>query len=88
MKSIWSVLAAAAALSVTLNEIVEGYAGDKNHWFNHVHLWAEDVRATSEWFERHLGRVFSNGARRPCPAESSRRWSNAFCVDGFSFVII
>ena len=69
-------------------EIVEVYTGDKNHWFNHVHLWAEDVSATSEWFERRLGQVFSNGARRPRPAEPNRRWSNAFRVDGVSFVII
>ena len=56
MRSIWSFLAVAAARSVTLNEIVEVYTGDKNHWFNHVHLWTEDVSATFEWFERHLGR--------------------------------
>ena len=73
MRSIWPVQEVAAALSVTLNEIVEVYTGDKNHWFNHVHLWAEDVSATSEWFERHLGQVFSKGARRPRPAEPSRR---------------
>ena len=69
-------------------EIIEVYTGDKNHWFNHVHLWAEDVSASSEWFEQHLGQVFTNGARRPRPAEPDRRWSNAFRVDGVSFVFI
>ena len=69
-------------------EIVEVYTGDKNHWFNHIHLWAEDVSASSEWFERHLGQVFARGARRSRPQETGSRWSNAFRIDGVSFVFI
>ena len=68
-------------------EIIEIYTGDKNHWFNHLHLWAEDVGATSEWYERHLGQEFRGGARQARPTDPNRVWGNEFRLDGVSFLI-
>ncbi len=68
-------------------EVVEFYTGDKNHWFNHVHFWSDDVAAASEWYERHLGQRFRAGARVPRPAEPNRVWGNEFRLDGISFLI-
>ena len=68
-------------------EVVEFYTGDKNHWFNHVHFWSDDVAGASEWYERHLGQRFRAGARVPRPAEPDRVWGNEFRLDGISFLI-
>ena len=68
-------------------EIIEVYTGDKNHWFNHLHLWAEDVSATAEWYERHIGQTFRGGARVPRPDDPNRVWGHEFRLDGVSFLI-
>lgn len=68
-------------------EIVEIYTGDKNHWFNHLHLWAEDVSATARWYERHLGQRFRGGARLPRPTGDRQVWGHEFRLDGVSFLI-
>lgn len=68
-------------------EVVEFYTGDRNHWFNHVHFWSDDVAAASEWYERHLGQRFRAGARVPRPVEPNRVWGNEFRLDGISFLI-
>ncbi len=36
-------------------ELIELWTGERNHRFNHVHLWATDVAATAEWYKQHLG---------------------------------
>ena len=68
-------------------EVVEFYTGDRNHWFNHVHFWSDDVAAASAWYERHLGQRFRAGARVPRPTEPGRVWGNEFRLDGISFLI-
>ncbi len=68
-------------------EIVEFYTGDRNHWFNHLHFWSDDVAEASAWYERHLGQSFRAGARVPRPAEPNRVWGNEFRLDGISFLI-
>lgn len=68
-------------------EIIEIYTGDKNHWFNHIHFWAEDVSAAAEWYERHIGQQFRGGARVARPSEPGRVWGNEFRLDGISFLI-
>ena len=68
-------------------EIVEFYTGDRNHWFNHLHFWSDDVAEASAWYERHLGQSFRGGARVPRPAEPNRVWGNEFRLDGISFLI-
>ena len=68
-------------------EVVEFYTGDRNHWFNHLHFWSDDVAEASAWYERHLGQSFRGGARVPRPAEPNRVWGNEFRLDGISFLI-
>jgi catechol 2,3-dioxygenase-like lactoylglutathione lyase family enzyme len=36
-------------------ELLEVYTGNRNHRFEHLHFVVPDQRATSEWFQRHLG---------------------------------
>jgi catechol 2,3-dioxygenase-like lactoylglutathione lyase family enzyme len=36
-------------------ELVEIWTGGQHHRFDHVHLWATDVEASSNWFRDHLG---------------------------------
>lgn len=45
-------------------ELVELWTGGKNHRFDHVHLWATDVAATTNWFRDHLG-LTVNAGRKP-----------------------
>ncbi len=56
--------------------------------FGHVHLLAEDVNTTTEWYARHLG-VSSTGEAVPKPADMStaRAWSRGFRCDNVSFVV-
>ena len=56
--------------------------------FAHVHLLAEDVNATTEWYARHLG-VEARGDSVPKPADTStvRAWSRGFRCDNVSFVV-
>lgn len=70
------------------DELVEIYTGEKNHRFNHVHLFATDVNETTGWFERHLGlepRV--EGPVEPRRRGSQIRWANAIRVDNVSIVV-
>lgn len=69
------------------DELVEIYTGEKNHRFNHVHLFATDVNATTAWFQRHLGlapRV--EGPVEP-RAGSQIPWANSIRVDNVSIVV-
>ena len=36
-------------------ELIEIWTGGKHHRFDHLHLWASDVAASSKWFRDHLG---------------------------------
>jgi catechol 2,3-dioxygenase-like lactoylglutathione lyase family enzyme len=56
--------------------------------FGHVHLLAEDVNTTTEWYARHLG-VSAGGETVPKPADmqSVRAWSRGFRCDNVSFVV-
>ncbi|RDY57588.1 VOC family protein [Flagellimonas nanhaiensis] len=36
-------------------EVVEVFTGNKNHSFEHIHLLAENVDETMDWFKTHLG---------------------------------
>lgn len=70
------------------DELVEIYTGEKNHRFNHVHLFATDVNATTGWFERHLGlepRV--KGPVEPQRSGSLIPWANSIRVDNVSIVV-
>lgn len=67
-------------------ELVEIFSGEKNHRFNHVHLFASDVNATSQWYADRLGLTLQ---RRdvPRPAEPGRLWLNAVIVDNVTFYV-
>jgi catechol 2,3-dioxygenase-like lactoylglutathione lyase family enzyme len=70
------------------DELVEIFTGERNHRFNHVHLFATDVNATTGWFERHLGLA----PRAPAPVEPRERggqlrWGNSIRVDNVSIVV-
>lgn len=55
--------------------------------FGHVHLFAEDVNATVQWYGEHLGL----NARRPHVPKPDltvvRAWSNAFRCDNVSIIV-
>jgi catechol 2,3-dioxygenase-like lactoylglutathione lyase family enzyme len=36
-------------------ELIEVYTGSRNHLFEHVHLLATDIEATTAWFKEYLG---------------------------------
>lgn len=59
-------------------ELVEVWTGFKHHRFGHMHLYAEDVNLTTQWYMDRLG---LNARRRTVPRPDSnsgrRRWSNA-----------
>jgi catechol 2,3-dioxygenase-like lactoylglutathione lyase family enzyme len=69
-------------------EIAEVFTGDKNHWFNHVHLSAENVTATAGWLERNLGMQFPAAAKGPRPTDPAARWGSSARIDGVSVVLI
>ncbi len=69
-------------------EIAEVFTGDKNHWFNHVHLSVDDVSVTARWLEQHLGMDFPDSATQPRPTDPAQRWGSGARVDGVSFVLI
>ncbi len=58
-----------------------------NHRFGHVHLFAEDVNVTTQWYADHLGLE----ARRPNVPKPDltkvRAWSNAFRCDNVSIIV-
>ena len=49
-------------------ELVEIYSGEKNHRFNHVHLFASDVNATSQWYADRLGLTLQRATCRDRPS--------------------
>lgn len=58
-----------------------------HHRFGHVHLFAEDVNETTEWYGKHLG---LNPRREHVPKPDLtqvRAWSNGFRCDNVSFVV-
>jgi len=59
-------------------EMVEIYTGAKNHRYEHIHLWATDVKATSDWFVNNLGFFGREAGERPTDGS---RWS-AFLETG------
>jgi catechol 2,3-dioxygenase-like lactoylglutathione lyase family enzyme len=61
-------------------EVVEIYSGEQNHRYNHVHLFATDVNATSQWYADHLG-IPLRRRDIPKPSDPTARWANAFRVD-------
>jgi catechol 2,3-dioxygenase-like lactoylglutathione lyase family enzyme len=56
--------------------------------FGHVHLLAEDVNTTTDWYQKNLG-VEVRGQAVPKPADMStvRAWSRGFRCDNVSFVV-
>lgn len=36
------------------SELIEVYTGNQNHRFEHVHLLASNIKATTDWFEKNL----------------------------------
>ena len=58
-----------------------------HHRFGHVHLFAEDVNVTTNWYARHLG-FTPREAHVPKPDLSKvRAWSNAFTSDNVRFIV-
>lgn len=56
--------------------------------FGHVHLLAEDVNATTDWYAKHFG-LAAGRAHVPKPEDmtKTRAWSNAFRCDNVLFVV-
>ncbi len=70
-------------------ELVELWTGDKNHRFNHVHLWATDVATTADWYKQHLGLSTRVG---PKPTLKSREdiraiWMGFIECDNVGFAV-
>lgn len=57
-----------------------------HHRFGHVHLFAEDVNATIQWYAKHLGlRPRRDFVPKP-DLTQVRAWSNGFTCDNVSFI--
>lgn len=70
-------------------ELIELWTGDKNHRFNHVHLWASDVAETASWYEKHLGLSIRVG---PKPTSKDREnilalWMGFMQCDNVGFAV-
>ncbi len=56
--------------------------------FGHVHLFAEDVNATVQWYKKHLAvETRRDFVPKPEDMSSVRAWSNGFRCDTISFVV-
>jgi catechol 2,3-dioxygenase-like lactoylglutathione lyase family enzyme len=82
LRSIWVTY-----LSGPDDEMIEVNTMGHNR-FGHVHLLAEDINATTDWYVKHLG-VEARGDAVPKPADMSsvRAWSRGFRCDSVSFVV-
>jgi len=70
-------------------ELLELYTGDKNHRFNHVHLWASDVGETVNWFRDHLGFPVRVGPKPPENEASSLAslWIGSVQADNVGIIV-
>ena len=82
------------------HEIAEVFTGDPHQRYDHIHLLAEDVNATADWYIKHLGAkgLITNAAKpEPPPADFKLSdpnanafkyiWMTAVQVDGVTFNI-
>ena len=58
-----------------------------HHRFGHVHLLAEDVNVTTQWYRDHLGIPLRRDFVEKPDLTQARAWSNGFRVDNVSFVV-
>lgn len=58
-----------------------------HHRFGHVHLMAEDVNTTTNWYARNFGLVPRNDHVPKPDLTQVRAWSNAFSCDNVRFVV-
>lgn len=58
-----------------------------HHRFAHVHLLAEDVNVTTQWYREHLGVTPRRDYVEKPDLSKVRAWSNGFRVDNVSFVV-
>jgi catechol 2,3-dioxygenase-like lactoylglutathione lyase family enzyme len=69
-------------------EAVEIFTGPRHHRFNHIHLFADDVNATTQWYVDHLGLTASRPhVAKPGPDAERRLWSNAVTCDNVGIII-
>jgi catechol 2,3-dioxygenase-like lactoylglutathione lyase family enzyme len=64
-------------------ELVEVSTAGRHHRFDHVHLLASDVNATTDWFNRHLGLTANN----PEAVDFFGIMMNSIQVDNVNIVI-
>lgn len=67
-------------------EAVEIYTGPRHRRFNHVHLLADDVNASTQWFTDRLG-LEGRARNRPRPDDPDRTWSNGVTCDNVGIII-
>ncbi len=69
-------------------EAVEIYTGPRHHRFNHIHLLADDVNATTQWYIDNLGLTARRRTvEKPAPDAERRLWSNAVTCDNVGIII-
>ena len=69
-------------------EAVEIYTGPRHHRFNHIHLLADDVNVTAQWYLDHLGlSARRRTVEKPGPDAERRTWSNAVICDNVGIII-
>jgi catechol 2,3-dioxygenase-like lactoylglutathione lyase family enzyme len=67
-------------------ELIEIYSGEQNHRFNHVHLLAEDVNETAQWYADRLGLTIGR-REAPRPANRDQFWVNSIRVDNVTMYV-
>jgi len=70
-------------------ELVEVWTGSRNHRFDHIHLWATDVKATCDWFQTHLGTTPRVGPKPPLKDRENIMaiWMGFMQVDNLNLVV-
>lgn len=69
-------------------EAVEIYTGPRHHRFNHIHLLADDVNVTTQWYIDNLGlSARRRTVEKPAPDAERRLWSNAVTCDNVGIII-
>ena len=65
------------------HELIEVYTGNRNHRFEHIHLLASNMEATTNWFRVNLGLI----TRFPKPINFYGVLMNIFQVDNINIII-
>lgn len=70
-------------------ELIELWTGNRNHRFEHVHLWATDVQEMADWFNTHFGTRIGVGPKPQTqePDNVLALWMASGRIDNVNLII-